>query len=178
LRSPETRYARSGDWRIANQVVGQGAFDLVFVHGLISNLEVQWEDPGFSQFAKLLAAFSRPIVFDKRGTGLSDRGAPGDLPGLETRMDDVCAVMDAAGSGKAVLFGGSEGAPMSILVAATYPQRTRTGALWRLRAIPPLGDGRGGSREFIDTIEMSWGDGSTLKYFAPGRFDDERFRDW
>src|SRR5258707_7803980 len=130
MKPPETRYARSGDVRIAYQVIGNGPIDLVFVPGFLSNLEVHWEDPGYSHLLARLAAFTRLIQFDKRGTGLSDRVDIHALPSLETRMDDVRAVMDAAGSGRAVLLGASEGAPMSILFAATYPERTRALVLY------------------------------------------------
>src|SRR6516165_2627420 len=119
VRTPQTRYATSGDVRIAYQVVGQGPLDLVFVPGFISNLEVHWEDPGYSHLLRRLSTFTRLILLDKRGTGLSDRVDAHKLPSLETRMDDVRAVMDAAGSGRAALLGASEGAPMSILFAAT-----------------------------------------------------------
>src|ERR1700693_1540372 len=91
----------------------------------MSNLDVQWEDPGFTHLLNRLSGFTRLILFDKRGTGLSDRVDNHHLPTLETRMDDVRAVMDAAGSGRAALLGASEGGPMSILFAATYPKRTR-----------------------------------------------------
>jgi pimeloyl-ACP methyl ester carboxylesterase len=113
LKPPQTRYATSGNVRIAYQVVGQGPLDLVFVPGFISNLEVHWEDAGYSHLLRRLAAFTRLILLDKRGTGLSDRVDARDLPSLETRMDDVRAVMDAVGSGRAALLGASEGAPMS-----------------------------------------------------------------
>ena len=118
----ETRYARSGDVNIAYQVVGEGPFDLVFVPGYVTHLEMQWKIASFAPFLEALASFSRLIRFDKRGTGMSDRvdGAPT----LETRMDDVRAVMDAAGSQRAAFYGLSEGAAMSILFAATYPERT------------------------------------------------------
>ncbi len=119
---PETHYARSGDVNIAYQVVGDGPFDLVFVPGFISHLDLQWTDPRIARFLQKLASFSRLIMFDKRGTGLSDPVA-GPAP-LEDRMDDVRAVMDAAGSERAALFGLSEGGPMSVLFAATYPERT------------------------------------------------------
>jgi pimeloyl-ACP methyl ester carboxylesterase len=119
---PETRYALSGEVSIAYQVVGEGPFDLVYVPGAVSNIELMWEDPPRAAFFWRLAAFARLIVFDKRGTGLSDR-VPG-IADLETRMDDVRAVMDAAGSERAVLVGSSEGGPMSALFAATYPDRT------------------------------------------------------
>src|SRR2546426_4123331 len=125
MKPPETRYAKSGDVRIAYQVVGQGALDLVFVPGFISNLEVHWEDPGYTHLLQRLARFTRLILLDKRGTGLSDRVDARAMPSLETRMDDVRAVMDAAGSRRAALLGASEGAPMSILFAATHPDRVR-----------------------------------------------------
>src|SRR4051794_2904881 len=119
---PETAYTKSGDVNIAYQVVGDGPLDLVLVPGFVSHLDLDWEEPGYSHFLMRLASFSRLIRFDKRGTGLSDR--PGGLPDLETRMDDVRAVMDAAGSERAALFGYSEGGPMACLFAATYPERT------------------------------------------------------
>ena len=123
MTPPETRYAKSGDIRIAYQVVGNGPFDLVFVLGFVSNLDLIWEDADWAHFFSRLASFSRLIVFDKRGTGLSDRDV--GIATLEERMDDVRAVMDAAGSDRAALFGVSEGGPMSLLFAATYPQRVR-----------------------------------------------------
>src|SRR6266545_4024644 len=119
---PETRYVKSGDVHIAYQVMGDAPRDLVFVLGWVSNLEVVWENPTVARFLERLASFSRLILFDKRGTGLSDRVA--DMPSLETRMDDVRAVMDAATSEQAALFGYSEGGPMCALFAATYPART------------------------------------------------------
>ena len=103
MSTPETRYAKNGDVRIAYQVVGHGSLDLVFVPGFISNLDVQWEDPGFAHLLTRLSAFSRLILLDKRGTGLSDRVDAHHLPSLETRMDDVRAVMDAVGSRRAAL---------------------------------------------------------------------------
>jgi class 3 adenylate cyclase len=118
---PETRYARSGDVSIAYQVVGDGPFDLVYAPPFISHVELAWEVPGLAAFFRRLASFCRLIRFDKRGTGMSDR--VGSLPTLETRMDDLRAVMDAAGSERAALVGASEGGPMAILFAATYPDR-------------------------------------------------------
>jgi pimeloyl-ACP methyl ester carboxylesterase len=119
---PETRYALSGDVHIAYQVIGDGPFDLVFVPGFVTHMELQWRLPGFEAFLRTLGSFSRLIRFDKRGTGMSDpvNGAPS----LETRMDDVRVVMDAVGSRRAAFYGLSEGAAMSILFAATYPERT------------------------------------------------------
>ena len=119
---PETRYALSGDVHIAYQVIGDGPFDLVFVPGFVTHMELQWRLPGFGEFLDHLGSFSRLIRFDKRGTGMSDpvTGAPT----LETRMDDVRAVMDAVGSRRAAFYGLSEGAAMSVLFAATHPERT------------------------------------------------------
>ena len=118
---PETKFTQSGEVTIAYQVVGDGPIDLVLVPGFISHVEQAWEDPSFRRFLLQLASFSRLIVFDKRGTGLSDR--IGGIPTLEERMDDVRAVMDAAGSDRAALFGVSEGGPMRVLFAATHPDR-------------------------------------------------------
>ncbi len=121
MRGP-IRYAQSGDISIAYQVTGDGPFDLVPVPGFTSHLEFDWEEPRHAAFLERLASFSRLIRLDKRGTGLSDRH--GGIADLETRMDDVRAVMDAVGSERAALFGYHEGGPMSILFAATYPERT------------------------------------------------------
>src|SRR5829696_8549659 len=118
---PDTRYAKSADVNIAYQVVGDGPLDLVLVPGFISHLELDWQGPGYAHMLERLSSFARLIRFDKRGTGLSDR--PGGLPDLETRMDDVRAVMDAVGSERAALYGYSEGGPMCCLFAATYPER-------------------------------------------------------
>ena len=119
---PETHYAVSGDVHIAYQLVGDGPFDLVFVPGYVTHMELQWRLPNFAPFLNDLGAFARLIRFDKRGTGMSDPVS--GAPNLETRMDDVRAVMDAVGSRRAAFYGLSEGASMSILFAATYPERT------------------------------------------------------
>lgn len=121
---PKTQYARSGDLHIAYQVVGDGPRDLVYVPGWVSNVEMAWEEPTHARFLNRLAAFSRLIVFDKRGTGLSDRVSNDKLPPLDERMDDLRAVMDAAGSERAAIFGFSEGGNLSTLFAASYPKRT------------------------------------------------------
>src|ERR1700692_106356 len=120
---PDTRYAQSGDVNIAYQVLGDGPRDLVFVMGWVSNIEVFWEEPTLARFLTRLASFSRLILFDKRGTGLSDRVT--DMPSLEVGMDDVRAVMDAVGSERAALFGVSEGGPMC---AQRHLSLTRIGA--------------------------------------------------
>ncbi|HEY8411526.1 MAG TPA: alpha/beta fold hydrolase, partial [Pyrinomonadaceae bacterium] len=121
---PQTMYARSGDVNIAYQVVGDAPLDLVFVMGWVSHLEYCWREPSFARFLLRLASFSRLILFDKRGTGLSDRVPIDQLPTLEQRMDDVRAVMNAVGSERAALCGVSEGGPMCSLFAATYPEKT------------------------------------------------------
>jgi pimeloyl-ACP methyl ester carboxylesterase/class 3 adenylate cyclase len=118
---PDVQYAKSGDVNIAYQVTGSGPFDLVFIPGYVTHLELHWAIPSFAPFLERLSSFSRLIRFDKRGTGMSDRVS--DAPTLETRMDDVRAVMDAVGSRRAAFYGLSEGAAMSLLFAATYPER-------------------------------------------------------
>ena len=123
IERPETRYARSGETHIAYQVFGEGDLDLVLVPGFTTHVELLWEHEPTARFLEGLASFARVINFDRRGSGLSDPVA--DAPTLEQRMDDVRAVMDAAGSERAALVGISEGVPMSILFAATYPQRVR-----------------------------------------------------
>ena len=119
---PDVQYAKSGDVNIAYQVTGEGPFDLVFVPGYVTHLELHWAIPSFTPFLEELSSFCRLIRFDKRGTGMSDRVS--GAPSLETRMDDVRAVMDAVASSRAAFYGLSEGAAMSILFAATYPERT------------------------------------------------------
>jgi class 3 adenylate cyclase len=173
----ETHYAKSGDLRIAYQVVGNGPLDLVLVPGFISNLDLYWEEPTVARFLTRLSSFSRLILFDKRGTGLSDR--LGALPTLEERMDDVRAVMDAVGSERAALFGMSEGGAMSMLFAATYPERTQALILYGTYAhfhtwvLPP-----DRFEPFLEKIEQSWGKGASLSAFAPSKATDERFKQW
>jgi pimeloyl-ACP methyl ester carboxylesterase/class 3 adenylate cyclase len=121
VKVPDVQYAKSGDVNIAYQVTGEGPFDLVFVPGYVTHLELHWAMPSFAPFLERLSSFSRLIRFDKRGTGMSDRVS--GAPTLETRMDDVRAVMDAVGSQRAAFYGLSEGAAMGLLFAATYPQR-------------------------------------------------------
>ena len=174
---PDTRYARSGDVRIAYQVLGTGPLDLVFVPGFISNLDHAWDDPALAHFLSRLASFSRLILFDKRGTGLSDRAA--DLPTLEERMDDVRAVMDDVGCGRAALLGVSEGGAMGVLFAATYPERTRAlvlyGAYGHFRSwvLPPER-----LEAFVESVDRAWGTGASLGTFAPSKVTDEAFRRW
>jgi pimeloyl-ACP methyl ester carboxylesterase len=181
---PETRYAKSEDLHIAYQVVGQGPKDLVLVPPFVSHVEHYWEEPLVARFLTRLASFSRLILFDKRGTGLSDRVAPDRLPTLEQRMDDVRAVMDAAGSERAALFGPSEGGPMSALFAATYPERTSALILYatfastiRDASYPwPMDPAQ--RRTVIEAIPQHWGRGSSVDLLAPSLAGDERFRRW
>jgi pimeloyl-ACP methyl ester carboxylesterase len=179
---PETRYARSGDVNIAYQVVGEGPRDLVLVPGWVSNIEVFWEEPSVARFFQRLASFTRLILFDKRGTGLSDRVS--DLPNLETRMDDVRAVMDAVRSTRAALLGYSEGGPMCALFAATYPERTTAlvmiGSFPRRTWVPeyPYGPTREEYDRFIETTVREWGGLVALESRAPSMAADPRFRDW
>ena len=180
--TPETRYAKSGDVNIAYQVVGDGPRDLILVPGWLSNIEVFWEEPAVARFLRRLASFSRLILFDKRGTGLSDR--MGDLPSLETRMDDVRAVMDAVGSERAALCGYSEGGVMCALFAATYPARTTglvmIGSYSRLKPAPdyPWGRSADVQQQWLETIERDWGGPVGLDVRAPSLVHDERARQW
>ena len=178
----ETRYANSGGVSIAYQVLGEGALDLVVVPGWVSNLEVAWEEPAVEAFYRRLASFSRLILFDKRGTGLSDRVT--DLPSLEVRMDDVRAVLDSVGSQRAALCGWSEGGPMCALFAATYPQRTSAlimvGSYSRMLAAPGYEFGRTLEERdaLLGEIERAWGGPVGIEARAPSRRDDEHFRQW
>src|SRR5436190_12036456 len=158
---PETRYARSGELDIAYQVIGSGPRDLVMVPGFVSNVETTWEVPEAAAFLRRLASFSRLILFDKRGTGLSDRVPVRDLPSLETRMDDVRAVMDAAHSERASLFGISEGGPMSVLFAASSPHRVDHLILYGSYARRSDAEPDNGAA-MIRTIDAEWGTGKVL----------------
>lgn len=181
---PTTHYAKSGNLNIAYQVVGEGP-DLVYVPGWVSNVELMWDDPVLASLLRRLAGFARVILFDKRGTGMSDPVDESDLPSLEDRMDDVRAVMDAVGSEKATLLGHSEGGNMSTLFAATFPERTEGLILvstyakrTRSEDYPwaPTLDER---EEEIRRVEETWGDPSSVPHYMLGaRGDDEGFRNW
>jgi len=179
---PETRYAKSGDTNIAYQVIGDQPRDLILVPGWVSNIEVFWEDPAAARFLRRLASFSRLILFDKRGTGLSDR--VGGLPDLETRMDDVRSVMDAVGSKAATLCGYSEGGVMCALFAATYPARTTSlimvGSFVRQKPAPGYLGARSEEQQeqFLQSIEKDWGGPVGLDLRAPSVAHDERVRQW
>jgi pimeloyl-ACP methyl ester carboxylesterase len=181
---PETRYAKSGDVNIAYQVVGSGPLDLVLVPGWVSHVEWCWEEPGFVRFLRSLASFSRLILFDKRGTGLSDRVANDALPTLEERMDDLRAVMDEVKSEQAALLGISEGGPMCTLFAATYPERTTalvtygSYAKWTREKDYPWALTREEHEKALEVFSKKWGRPVGLRVFAPSVADDERFRNW
>jgi pimeloyl-ACP methyl ester carboxylesterase len=179
---PTTRYARSGAVSIAYQVVGDGPRDLVNVPGWVSHLEAGWDEPLQARFRRRLASFSRLILFDKRGTGMSDRVADRDLPTLEQRMDDVRAVMDAAGSERAAVLGQSEGGGMAMLFAATYPERTTAlitiGAYARRIWDPeyPWAPTPEQRQQFFDAIERDWGGEMDMSDLAPSMATDEAFK--
>jgi class 3 adenylate cyclase len=175
---PTTRYVRSGDANIAYQVVGDGPFDLIWVPGWISNVEVSWEIPEYARFLTRLASFSRLILFDKRGTGLSDGVSIEHLPHLEQRMDDVRAVLEAAGSESAAVFGASEGGNLSLLFAATYPERVRALVLAAIYAKrtwspdypwAPTPEERARHRA---ELERNWAGDMDLATMAPGALRD------
>jgi pimeloyl-ACP methyl ester carboxylesterase len=165
--TPDTGYARSGDYRIAYQVVGDGPLDVVLVNCFVSHLDLAWETPPFAAMLPQLASCGRLILFDKRGVGLSDRGA--SVPTLEDRMDDVRAVMDAVGSERAALIGISEGGPMALLFAAAYPERVAALVLWetfaRISVAPDYPEGLPAA--VLDAtyarIERYWGSGKTMR---------------
>lgn len=179
---PRTRYARSGDVSIAYQVVGDGPRDLVFVSGWVSHLEAGWDQPLLARFRERLASFSRLILFDKRGTGMSDRVPDANLPTLEERMDDVRTVMDAVGSQRAALFGQSEGAGMSILFAATHPERTTAlitfgGFACRIwHPDYPWAPTREDREQWFDEIRRDWGGDLDTSGLAPSLAHDEQFQ--
>jgi pimeloyl-ACP methyl ester carboxylesterase len=174
---PETRYAKSGDVHIAYQVVGEGPIDLVFVPGWITHLDLGWDDPAEAAFRRRLASFARLILFDKRGTGLSDRVPVDQLPIFEERMDDVRAVMDAVGSERAALMGASEGGALSALFAATYPERTAALVLYGSFA-------RAGSylmtedelEARLHTLERDWPDAMDPAVPAPSEAGNEDYK--
>ena len=181
VETPQTRYAKSGDVHIAYQVWGEGPVDLVFFPGFVSHVEYAWEEPSVARFLNRLGSFARVIAFDKRGTGLSDRV---DISGLERRMDDVHAVMDAAGIERATLFGISEGGALAAVFAATHPERTSNlvfyGSFARLLDADdyPFGLSTERLNAFADHLEAHWGSGVSLGAWAPSAADDARLRHW
>ncbi|MDX1429273.1 MAG: alpha/beta fold hydrolase, partial [Rhodothermales bacterium] len=186
MNAPETRYAKTADGiHVAYQVLGGGPVDVVFVMGWTSNIEAMWEEPNLRGFLTRLSSFSRLILFDKRGVGLSDRVPEDRLPSLETRMDDVRAVMDTAGSERAIVFGVSEGGPMSLLFAATYPERTiglilfGTAADFTRRELTYRKD----LSAYLEYMDRSWGTvdharDAIREWGAPSHADDEALVQW
>lgn len=183
---PETHYARSFDGvHIAYQVIGDADLDLVLSPGFVSHLEHSWEDPAMARFLHRLASFSRLIVFDKRGTGMSDRG-PDDRPALfEDRVNDIAALMDEVGSRRAVIMGLSETGPVALLFAATYPERTQAVVAYGTFA----GEGHSGptypwapspdDQPFIDDLDRNWGRGLLfMDDFAGSRVGDRHYEEW
>ncbi|MEA2391304.1 MAG: hypothetical protein QOK31_1413 [Solirubrobacteraceae bacterium] len=168
---PKTRYAKSGDVNVAYQVLGDGPIDLIYVWGWLSHLDFQWTDPTITSFMRRLSDFSRLIVFDKRGTGLSD--PVGAAPTFEERMDDIRAVMDAAGSERAALLGFSEGAALSALFAATHPDRTTALILYDGVAYGMLAEAGGVDPKWATVADqvratiVDWGEGRTKDWVAP-----------
>jgi pimeloyl-ACP methyl ester carboxylesterase/class 3 adenylate cyclase len=178
----ETRYTRSGDVSIAYQVIGEGPLELVYVPSWVTNVEENWEQPSYARFLSRLASFARVILFDKRGTGLSDRVT--QLPSLEERMDDVRAVMDAAGSPRAALFGSTEGGAICALFAATYPDRTSALIMYgayakRIRSYDyPWGPTMEEREEWYEALMREWGGPAILDSVAPSVKSDEQFCNW
>ena len=178
---PKTQYTRSGDLHIAYQVVGEGPLDLVYVPGWVSHVELAWEEPTLARFLRRLASFSRLILFDKRGTGLSDRVPNDKLPTLEERIDDLRAVMDAVDSERAAIFGFSEGGNLSAFFAATYPERTKALVLFGTFAkriwssdYPWAPKPEDRERE-SETLEREWGELMDLEYYVPSKAGDQAF---
>ena len=179
---PKTRYAKSGDVHIAYQVVGDGRLDLVYAPAWIGNMELFWEEPSCARFLKRLASFSRLILFDKRGTGSSDRSV--EIPIIEQQIDDLISVMDSVGSERAALLGASEGGSLCTLFAATHPERTSAlilcGAVATTRWSPetPWAPTRETFETWIQTVGREWGRPLAIELFAPSVAHDKRFRDW
>ncbi|QOZ23340.1 adenylate/guanylate cyclase domain-containing protein [Bradyrhizobium sp. CCBAU 51753] len=171
---PDTRYAKSGDVHIAYQVFGEGPLNVVFAPPGFTNVEHWWDEPEVRRWLLRLARYARVVMFDKRGTGLSDRVA--DFPGLDQRMDDLRAVMDATGMEQAALLGFSEGGTMSALFAATYPDRCR--ALVLCNAYPATTFTLTTLEESLGYIQLGWGSGGSVVKFARSRVNDTAFKRW
>ncbi|HVH65075.1 MAG TPA: alpha/beta fold hydrolase [Candidatus Acidoferrum sp.] len=178
----ETRYARSGALSVAYQVIGEGPIDLLLVPGFVSHLDIAWEEPHLAQFLNRLASLSRLILFDKRGTGLSDPVA--EPPNLAERMDDMRAVLDAVGSQHTALFGISEGGPLSITFARTFPSRTSalvvygSYARWLQADDYPWGRTPEQFQDFLAGIDRAWQTGEWWIQHNPTALKEERYRQW
>lgn len=182
MQVPVTRYARSGDLSIAYQVLGEYPRDLVLVPGFVSHLEWAWQEPSLARFLQRLASFRRLITFDKRGTGLSDPVA--DPPTYEERMDDLRAVMDAAGSQRADIFGVSEGGALAALFATCHPDRAATLILYgtwaRLPQAPDYPEGYPLEKlnHSLQSLQEHWGEPGNLRFWAPSRAGDTHLAEW
>ena len=173
----KTRYAKNGDISVAYQIFGEGDVDLVMVPGFISHIENYWDEPRWAQWLRRLGSFSRVILFDKQGTGLSDRSSK--LPGMDERMDDVRAVMDSVGIEQAAIFGISEGGSLATLFAASHPDRSQAlilyGAFAQFTSWFPTQEALEGLFQYIDS---AWGSGESLPMFAPTMQDDLALKEW
>jgi class 3 adenylate cyclase len=182
---PETQYVKAPDGvHLAYQVIGDGPLDLLFISEWTTHIEAQWEYPPLAQFLDRLASFSRLIMFDKRGMGLSDPLPLDNVPTLERGVEDVGVVMDAVGAKSAAIFATAGAGPMALMFAASHPERTRALVLAntfsRLAAAPdyPCGVSPEAQAEYLDTVERDWGTGDATAFFAPSRRDDPIFRSW
>ena len=179
---PETSYAKSGSVSVAYQVIGEGSIDLVLVPGFVSHVEVAWEEPKLARFLTRLASFSRLIVFDKRGTGMSDP-VPSP-PSMDERMDDIGAVMDAVGSARAAMFGISEGGTLSLLFSQAQPERTEALVMygsWARRLTGPdypYGPSAEQLEEVVAGMDRAWASGEWWDGGEPSEADDARHRAW
>ena len=174
---PETRYAKCGDVHVAYQVFGEGPVNLVYTPGFVSHIENYWDDPSYARWLNRLARHCRVAMFDKRGTGLSDRVS--HLPSMDERMEDLRVVMDAAGMDRAAVSGISEGGPLAMLFAASHPERCHSLILYG--TFPRFSFWISTDEAFdglIDYIDNHWGSGASLPMFAPSRQDDPAFQSW
>jgi pimeloyl-ACP methyl ester carboxylesterase len=174
---PITRYAKSGDIHIAYQVIGNGPIDLILAPGFVSHIENYWDEPGLARWLNRLASFSRLIIFDKRGTGLSDRVS--DLPSMDERMDDMRAVLDAVGVERAALMGISEGGSLATVFAAHHQARCEAlvlyGAFAKFTSWFPTEESL---QQLLDYIDTQWGSGASLPMFAPSMAGDPIYQQW
>jgi pimeloyl-ACP methyl ester carboxylesterase/DNA-binding CsgD family transcriptional regulator len=179
---PQTEYARSGEYYLAYQIFGNGPQTLLFIGGFISNLELMWEEPGVAQFLRNLSKFTRVIMFDKRGVGLSDR--VGSSPTPEETMEDILVIMNTVECELAAIMSVSEGGPVAIMFAATYPNRTShlilygTMSKWVRSYDYPWALSRSQYDQWLQYMIDNWGTPVSLRTFAPSRADEPDFRSW
>ena len=172
-----TRYAKNGDINVAYQVFGEGNVDLVMVPGFISHIENYWDEPNFARWLRKVGSFARVILFDKQGTGLSDRSSK--VPGMDERMDDVRAVMDAVGVEQAALFGISEGGSLATLFAASHPDRSQALILYgAFSQFKSWFQTQEALEDLFQYIDSAWGSGESIAMFAPSMTEDAAFKEW